>query len=97
MAFISGAARSRKYSGSDGPWFRWATAGALNWQPPTDQGSTRFIRIHGDRDQTFPSGHLHADHVVSGAGHMLALTHSRELADIIRREPAAEDERETAL
>jgi len=81
--------RARKFRGPYGEWFRWATSAALRWCPVPGR-STGFVRIHGDRDLTFPQAHQHADHVVTGAGHMLAHTHSTELATIIRQRQASD-------
>lgn len=76
--------RARKFYGREGEWFRWATTAVLQWQPqPT--GSTKIIRIHGDRDRTFPQSAKYADHLFAGAGHLLAITHSHALAEIIKQ------------
>jgi len=84
--------RARKFRGVHGNWFRWATSAALRWRSSPD-GRAELIRIHGNRDSTFPEGDRYADHVISGAGHMLALTHSHELATIIHQRQAEADNR----
>lgn len=76
--------RARKFRGVHGDLYRWATSAALRWQSSPD-GRAKLIRIHGDRDSTFPQGDRCSDHVIVGAGHMLALTHSHELARIIHQ------------
>lgn len=76
--------RARKFQGQHGKWFRWATSAALRWQA-TPSGQPGIVRIHGDRDRTFPHGVRYADIVIPGAGHMLALTHSGELAREVHR------------
>lgn len=81
--------RARKFHGKHGDWFRWATSAALRWQP-IPSGQAGVIRIHGDRDRTFPHGVQYADIVIPGAGHMLALTHSSELAGAIHQIQDAE-------
>ena len=84
-----GTVRARKFQGKNGDWFRWATAAALRWRP-VPYGQVGVVRIHGDRDRTFPHAVQYADIVISGAGHMLALTHSSELATAILQRQEAE-------
>ncbi len=86
-----GTVRARKFQGQNGDWFRWAASAALRWRPaPYDQAGV--VRIHGDRDRTFPHAVQHADILISGAGHMLALTHSSELARAIHQRQDAEQD-----
>jgi pimeloyl-ACP methyl ester carboxylesterase len=86
-----GTVRARKFQGQNGVWFRWATSAALRWRPvPYRQAGV--VRIHGDRDRTFPHAVQHAEIVIPGAGHMLALTHSSELAKAIRQKQDAEQD-----
>jgi len=75
--------RARKFTGSDGRWFRWATAAVLGWRPKPNASDHSVVRIHGDRDKTFPRGHEFADHVIGGASHLLAVSHAQDLADIV--------------
>ena len=42
-----------------------------------------MIRIHGDKDKTFPRGHEFSDYVVEGAGHLLAISHAEWLAETV--------------
>jgi len=44
-----------------------------------------WIRIHGDADETFKKGYLYSDYVISGATHVLALSHAEELSKIIEK------------
>lgn len=84
----TGTVRARKFAGVGGDWYRWATSAALRWTPDFSGSHFRVIRVHGDRDRTFPNGHRHADHVITGAGHVLVITHSRALAEIIHQRQA---------
>lgn len=81
--------RAQKLAGQDGSWYRWASAAAIRWKPHPDPSSSTVIRIHGDRDRTFPRGHLYADHVIAGAGHLLSVHHAAELAAIVEAHRAA--------
>jgi len=76
--------RLTKFVGEGGQWFRWATSAVLDWTPSRDN-SIRYIRIHGDADETFKKGHLCSDHVIEGATHVLALTHAEKLAEVISK------------
>ena len=75
--------RARKFAGDDGPWFRWATTAALRWNPQHSASGNSVVRIHGDRDKTFPRGHESADHVIRDADHLLVISHAEALAKII--------------
>lgn len=75
--------RARKFGGDDGAWFRWAAGAALRWKPLRSPQGFTVVRVHGDRDRTFPRGHMFADHVIEGADHLLAITHAKALAEIV--------------
>lgn len=81
----SATVRLRKFENDDGPWFCWASSAVLGWKPTQACGGECVVRIHGDRDETFPAGADRADHVIGGAGHMLALTHAEILAAIVMK------------
>lgn len=72
--------RLMKLAGETGDWHRWASAAVLNWKPSKNTKRTPLTRIHGDRDATFPSRYLKADMVIKGGGHVLPLTHFKEIA-----------------
>ena len=76
--------RFTNFVGEEGQWFRWATSAVLGWTPKRDH-SIRYIRIHGDVDETFKKGHLYSDHVIKGATHVLALTHAEKLAEVLSK------------
>ncbi len=75
--------RARRFAGEDGPWYRWASAAALKWNPRPIPESVSVVRIHGDQDNTFPLGHRLADHVIEDANHLLAVSHAERLAEIL--------------
>lgn len=82
----SGTLRLRYFTGPHGPWFRWATSEVVNWKPAAEELPTKLIQIHGDTDRTFPIKYLQPDVVIKDAGHDLAITHPREVADVILAE-----------
>jgi pimeloyl-ACP methyl ester carboxylesterase len=53
----------------------------LNWKPFNDDNPIPVFQIHGDRDRTFPIRYIDADYVVQGGGHVLPLTHGKEVAE----------------
>jgi pimeloyl-ACP methyl ester carboxylesterase len=73
--------RFLKFAGTSGAWHRWATAAVLNWKPFNDDNPIPVFQIHGDRDSTFPIRYIDADYVVQGGGHVLPLTHGKEVAE----------------
>ena len=75
--------RVRKFTSENGAWFRWATAAAIKWKPSRNFHELATIRIHGDRDKTFPQGHKFANHVIEGADHLLAISHANPLVQIL--------------
>ena len=89
------AARARNLSGESEDWYRWATDSVLDWQSQPPPEDFDVVRIHGDRDRTFPNGDQFADHVVRGAGHLLAVTHSEELARIVEESRTCKTRRST--
>jgi len=76
--------RYKKFFGEQGEWYRWATVAVSSWEP-SGVNRDSWIRIHGDADETFKKGHLYSDYVISGATHVLALSHAEELAKIIKK------------
>ena len=75
--------RLMKLAGTSGEWHRWATAAVLDWKPSTEAERIPLFQIHGDRDSTFPIQYTEADTVIRGGGHILPLTHSEEIAEIL--------------
>lgn len=81
--WYSGTLRLRYFTGPHGDWFRWATSEVINWKPGSDDLQTTMIQIHGQQDRTFPIKYLEADVVIQDAGHSLAISHPREVAERI--------------
>ena len=80
VAFARGA---RRFTGKHGRWFRWATSRVISWKLAKQDAVTKFIRIHGNRDRTFPVSSIEVDYYVAGGGHLIIATHANELAKFI--------------
>ncbi|CAN5302158.1 hypothetical protein BH09BAC3_BH09BAC3_19060 [soil metagenome] len=61
------------------PYFiKWAIDKIVNW---TNESRPKGLyHIHGDRDNTFPLSKVKADYVINGGGHLMVLTHAREIS-----------------
>jgi pimeloyl-ACP methyl ester carboxylesterase len=57
---------------------RWAIPQIVRWQGCPDV-STPVLQIHGKHDRIIPNRRIHADVVVSGAGHLLNITHAEQV------------------
>jgi pimeloyl-ACP methyl ester carboxylesterase len=50
----------------------------LTWREPPPLALPIF-QIHGSRDRVLPARRTRADLIVAGAGHLLAVTHPRQV------------------
>jgi pimeloyl-ACP methyl ester carboxylesterase len=75
----------KQLSDSDAAFLRWATRAVLTWDPPQRSFDFPIHHIHGDRDRVLPSSHTRPDRLVAGAGHVLSLTHAREVTEFLRQ------------
>jgi pimeloyl-ACP methyl ester carboxylesterase len=67
-----------------GPRFvKWAAWASVRWEGVAEPPCPVFA-IHGERDRLMPLARARADRVVFGAGHVLALTSPREVAEFLR-------------
>ncbi|MCC6360267.1 MAG: alpha/beta hydrolase [Phycisphaerales bacterium] len=84
----------RQVASADAAFLRWAIWATLRWRdenPGRDRAGDRLppIRlIHGTRDHILPAHRVHADEFVSGAGHLLVMTHAERANVFIRRAAA---------
>ena len=76
-------ARATKLAGEGGKWHRWATSSVLEWSPQQRSAEIATVHIHGNRDTTFPIRYTKPDIVIDGGGHVLPLTHDREIARVL--------------
>jgi pimeloyl-ACP methyl ester carboxylesterase len=69
---------------SDSRFMDWALRAILNWYPGRPEG-VRVLQIHGARDLMIPVRRVSPDEVIPGGGHLINVTHPREVNDFIRR------------
>lgn len=83
----------RQIATADAAFLRWAIWATLHWRESTQQsaepGQSVPIRlIHGTRDHILPAHRVRADELISGAGHLLVMTHAEQVSAFIRRAAA---------
>lgn len=63
-------------------YYKWAFGQILNWK---GNGSLQvpICHIHGSKDWLFPIATAQPDFAVVGAGHLMVLTHSRQVAGLL--------------
>jgi|688.fasta_scaffold548730_1 pimeloyl-ACP methyl ester carboxylesterase len=74
---------ARQFRGADPAVFKWSLARILDWNAAPVLDCPVF-HIHGDRDFVLPIRYTNADAKIAGGGHVISLTHSREVNDFIR-------------
>jgi pimeloyl-ACP methyl ester carboxylesterase len=67
-------------------FLRWACWAVLAWQPSREALRIRVRQIHGTADRTFPIRYIHADEIIEGGGHLLTLTHPKEVNAFLARQ-----------
>ena len=75
--------RLKKFAGSGGAWYRWATSAVLRWRPRPELDEIPTLHIHGDADATLPLRYVRPDVIIRGGGHVLPLSHPQQLASIM--------------
>lgn len=58
-------------------FLKWGVAAMLSWRPTPS--AAPIHHIHGSADRLIPLRLVHPDRVVPGGGHLLSLTHPREV------------------
>jgi pimeloyl-ACP methyl ester carboxylesterase len=81
----SAVGQLKRLSDPHSTFLRWASWAALTWQPSAKTRGVRIFQIHGSEDRTLPVRHTRPDVVVTGAGHLLPLTHPEVVNDFISR------------
>ena len=64
------------------PFIRWASIAIFSWEG-VEELPMPIHHVHGDRDRLIPIRRVHPDHVITGAGHLLNLTHGDAVNDFI--------------
>lgn len=70
---------------ADARFLRWAAGAILRWKPSPEVRQVRVVQIHGDRDWVFPIGRIVADKMITGAGHLMSLTHADQVNTFVRQ------------
>lgn len=63
---------------------RWGAEAILKWKPSPGIENVRVYQIHGERDRVFPIHLTEPDHVVPGAGHLIAITHPQQVVEYLQ-------------
>lgn len=66
---------------SDSGFIKWAMMAIVQWDRFTSSGT--FIHIHGDKDPILPIRFTQPTHTINGAGHLLVMTHGRQVNRIL--------------
>lgn len=66
---------------SDGRFIKWAMTAISRWERA--EAPENFIHIHGDRDPILPIRFTEPTHIIKGAGHLLVMTHGRQVNKIL--------------
>lgn len=84
VSSTSACAMARQVADSDPDFLRWACGAVLRWEAPVAESGVAIHQIHGDRDPILPWRLTRPDVLVRGAGHVLTLSHPREVNDFLR-------------
>ncbi|MEL6795427.1 MAG: alpha/beta hydrolase [Planctomycetota bacterium] len=69
----------------DPAFLNWSSLACATWPGPPDNLGIPIRHVHGELDQIIPDVRSEADVTISGARHLISLTHPREVADFIQR------------
>jgi pimeloyl-ACP methyl ester carboxylesterase len=73
----------RQLADADAAFLRWACGAVLSWTAPPEL-TIPVHQIHGACDRVLPASRTRADVIVPGAGHVLSLTHAKEVNRFIQ-------------
>lgn len=78
------SALARQFRHADPAVLQWSLARILDWNavPPVD---CPVYQIHGHRDFLFPHRYTDPDAIVEQGGHVISLTHGKEVNEFIRQ------------
>jgi pimeloyl-ACP methyl ester carboxylesterase len=66
---------------ADPGFIRWAMLGVLGWR--NEIAPEPLLHLHGSRDEVFPIWLTRPTHPIPGAGHLLIMTHAREVNELL--------------
>lgn len=74
----------KQLSDADATFLRWACRAVLQWQGCQQAVQVPIYQIHGERDFVLPCRNTNPDVVVPGAGHVLSMSHPREVTRFLQ-------------
>ncbi|MEM6689625.1 MAG: alpha/beta hydrolase [Planctomycetota bacterium] len=78
------SAIAQQFCNADRVVFRWSLERILDWNL-TPKLDCPVFQIHGDRDWVLPIRNTRPDQIVKGGGHVISLTHARDVNQFIDR------------
>jgi pimeloyl-ACP methyl ester carboxylesterase len=72
-------------SDADADFMRWATRAVLRWDTSNELSDAPVWQIHGTRDRVLPIRRTRPDMIIDGGGHVLTLSHPREVNAFLKR------------
>lgn len=73
-------------SDTDPKFLSWGAGAILRWKPSAGVAKVPVCQIHGSRDRVFPIDLTNPEHTVAGAGHLIAITHPKEVSELMRQQ-----------
>jgi pimeloyl-ACP methyl ester carboxylesterase len=81
---------------SDSRFMHWTVQAILGWDPKPLEG-VRVCQIHGRRDRVLPARHAQADEIIPDGGHLINVTHARQVNAFLRKAIESRQQRCLAL
>lgn len=69
---------------TDSRFMRWCIRALLTWKG-VELGPLPVLHIHGAKDRIIPLCNVHPDHVIDGAGHVVNMSHPKEVNVVIEQ------------
>jgi pimeloyl-ACP methyl ester carboxylesterase len=74
----------RMFQESDSYFSHWVIHAILHWEL-TPMDGIRVLQIHGRHDRVLPARRAKADEIIADGGHMINVTHAKQVNAFIRR------------
>ena len=68
---------------NDPAFLNWSARACARWRGEPDLRGVPVLHVHGERDDVIPDVRREADVTIPGAGHLITLTHAREVNEAI--------------